>query len=242
MPSQSVIVDPVAYPARNSAYPGLTGASRKGKPNKDHATVRWGLTEAYRRLGGVEGLVAWGRENPTEFYRLLGRLIPAELAVQLKADVTNPAEKTVIIVQAPPATPPRPPGEVNPYYVTKQRSSSAKFVVTAPTCFENGEVVDVESDPSDYEDSLSTPQNPAPRPRRKRRDPNQTHSTSLPSHATEAEGPGVSPQNLKESLQEKSSGPIHGGHQREKPQKFLRRFPVGIANPDNDDLYCDEGG
>lgn len=54
----------------------------KGSLNKTHAVVRWGLTEAYRQLGGVDGLVAWGREHRTEFYQLLGRLIPAEIADQ----------------------------------------------------------------------------------------------------------------------------------------------------------------
>ena len=54
----------------------------KGSLNKTHATVRWGLGEAYRRLGGVDGLVEWGREHQTEFYQLLGRLIPAEIADQ----------------------------------------------------------------------------------------------------------------------------------------------------------------
>ena len=59
------------------------GAGRKrGSLNKTHAVVRWGLTEAYRQLGGVTGLVKWGKRNPTEFYQLLGRLIPAEIADQ----------------------------------------------------------------------------------------------------------------------------------------------------------------
>jgi hypothetical protein len=55
---------------------------KRGSLNKTHAIVRWGLTEAYRQLGGVDGLVKWGRTHPTEFYQLLGRLIPAEIADQ----------------------------------------------------------------------------------------------------------------------------------------------------------------
>lgn len=54
----------------------------KGSINKTHAIVRWGLTEAYRQLGGVDGLVKWGKRHRTEFYQLLGKLIPAEIADQ----------------------------------------------------------------------------------------------------------------------------------------------------------------
>lgn len=61
----------------------------KGSLNKTHAVVRWGLTEAYRRLGGVDGLVEWGKEHRTEFYQLLGRLIPAEIADQHGAGDTK---------------------------------------------------------------------------------------------------------------------------------------------------------
>jgi hypothetical protein len=70
-------------PISASALQANHGKGRpRGSLNKHHAIVRWGLTEAYRRLGGVEGLVKWGKRNPTEFYQLLGRLIPAEIADQ----------------------------------------------------------------------------------------------------------------------------------------------------------------
>lgn len=38
------------------------------------------LTDAFDFMGGVAGLVAWGRQNPTEFYRIWARLIPKEAA------------------------------------------------------------------------------------------------------------------------------------------------------------------
>lgn len=53
---------------------------KRGSVNKTHAIVRWGLTEAYRQLGGVDGLVKWGKTHRTEFYTLLCKLIPAEIA------------------------------------------------------------------------------------------------------------------------------------------------------------------
>ena len=65
--------------------PKLANAGKgrpKGSPNKTGAVIRWGLVEAYRRLGGVDGLVKWGKRKPDLFYPLLGRLIPAEIADQ----------------------------------------------------------------------------------------------------------------------------------------------------------------
>jgi hypothetical protein len=63
----------------------LTNAGKgrpRGSPNKIHASVRWNLLEAYRRLGGVEALTAWGKANPHLFYPLLKSLIPCEIADQ----------------------------------------------------------------------------------------------------------------------------------------------------------------
>lgn len=38
------------------------------------------VLEAFHRLGGVDSMVMWAVENPTEFYRIASRLIPTELA------------------------------------------------------------------------------------------------------------------------------------------------------------------
>jgi hypothetical protein len=51
-----------------------------GSKNIATASIRWGFAEAYRLLGGVEGLVKWGKEKPDLFYPMLKSLIPAELA------------------------------------------------------------------------------------------------------------------------------------------------------------------
>ena len=53
---------------------------RYGSKNKSTESIRWGIVEAYRQLGGVDGLVKWGRENPDAFYPMLTKLLPAELA------------------------------------------------------------------------------------------------------------------------------------------------------------------
>jgi len=89
---------------KESAKSRAIHIARTGRPagskNKDHATVRWGLVEAYRQLGGVDGLVAWGRENPNLFYPLLGKLIPAEMQDtkvpdQIRVLVYGPQGETV---------------------------------------------------------------------------------------------------------------------------------------------------
>ena len=50
----------------------------KGVPNKVTATAKENLLAVFTRLGGTAGMADWARENPTEFYKLYGKLIPAE--------------------------------------------------------------------------------------------------------------------------------------------------------------------
>ena len=60
---------------------GLPGPGRpRGLPNKWNRGARAALQMAFDRLGGVDGLVAWGRKNPGDFYRLYSRLASAEPA------------------------------------------------------------------------------------------------------------------------------------------------------------------
>jgi hypothetical protein len=42
--------------------------------------ARDNLAQAFDLMGGVPALIVWGRENPTEFYRIWARLIPKEAA------------------------------------------------------------------------------------------------------------------------------------------------------------------
>ena len=63
----------------------------KGKPkgavNKTTQTVKEAFTLAFGKLQLKQGvnLAEWGEANPTEFYKLCTKLIPA--AVELKADI-----------------------------------------------------------------------------------------------------------------------------------------------------------
>ena len=59
------------------------------KSPKMVAAARENLTLAFDLMGGVPALVAWGRKNPTEFYRLWSRLIPKE---SVEVSATLPLE------------------------------------------------------------------------------------------------------------------------------------------------------
>ena len=65
------------------AHPQVLNKNRGrqvGSKGKVSESIRWGFVEAYRQLGGVDGLVKWGREKPDLFYPLLKALLPHELA------------------------------------------------------------------------------------------------------------------------------------------------------------------
>lgn len=53
---------------------------RKGVENVTTAQCKNALQQAFMQLGGVQGLVEWGRENRGPFYQLWSKLIPAEVA------------------------------------------------------------------------------------------------------------------------------------------------------------------
>lgn len=59
-----------------------TGGRKKGTPNKISLTVKQAVIETFSNLGGIEHMTAWARKQPTEFYRLAGRLIPTEITGQ----------------------------------------------------------------------------------------------------------------------------------------------------------------
>lgn len=60
-----------------------TGGRAKGTPNKITATVRETFERVFNALqeGGTADLESWAKENPTEFYKLVSKLIPAELSI-----------------------------------------------------------------------------------------------------------------------------------------------------------------
>lgn len=56
-----------------------TGGRQRGIPNKLTGTFREAVRVVYEGLGGHVAFLAWAKENPSEFYRLAARLIPAEV-------------------------------------------------------------------------------------------------------------------------------------------------------------------
>lgn len=57
-----------------------TGGRQAGTPNRITRAFREAVQVAYDAIGGDEAFAAWARANPTEFYRIAARLIPAEIA------------------------------------------------------------------------------------------------------------------------------------------------------------------
>lgn len=57
------------------------GGRKKGTPNKVTATIKEALTTAFEKLGGTQSLVSWGQANPTEFYKLWGKLAPHDVQI-----------------------------------------------------------------------------------------------------------------------------------------------------------------
>lgn len=55
-----------------------TGGRKPGAPNKVTTSVKEALVQAFDKLGGVPALVKWGRENPTEFYKIWTKILPAQ--------------------------------------------------------------------------------------------------------------------------------------------------------------------
>lgn len=67
------IVDPKALGVKQQTIAA-------SKTPKKMADARQSLADAFELMGGVPGLVRWGKRNPTEFYRIWARLIPKEAA------------------------------------------------------------------------------------------------------------------------------------------------------------------
>jgi len=56
-----------------------TGGRKPGSVNKVTASVKAALSEAFERLGGVDGLVAWAASNKDTFYTMWSKSMPKEL-------------------------------------------------------------------------------------------------------------------------------------------------------------------
>jgi hypothetical protein len=53
-----------------------------GIPNRTTVSVKAALEAAFQGLGGVPALIAWGQQEPSEFYRLWGKLLPRNVTIE----------------------------------------------------------------------------------------------------------------------------------------------------------------
>ena len=51
-------------------------------PNRVTVSVKAALEAAFLGLGGVPALIAWGQQEPGEFYRLWGKLLPRNVTIE----------------------------------------------------------------------------------------------------------------------------------------------------------------
>jgi len=56
-----------------------TGGRQVGTPNKVTASVKAAFAQAFDEMGGAQALVTWGKDNPTDFYKLASKLIPLDV-------------------------------------------------------------------------------------------------------------------------------------------------------------------
>ncbi len=76
--------------------PNAGKGRKKGSLNKVTASVKEALTQAFDGVGGVDSLIAWGREDPAAFYALWSRMLPHEVnhsGVNPLADMLRAAEE-----------------------------------------------------------------------------------------------------------------------------------------------------
>lgn len=71
------------------------GGRQKGTPNKTTASVKAALVAAFDELGGTGNLVAWAKENPTEFFKLWAKLLPTEVKLDGPVQVEQVCEVVV---------------------------------------------------------------------------------------------------------------------------------------------------
>lgn len=70
---------PTKRPRGKQKGTAKSGGRKKGTPNVKSVEIKAAITSAFDQLGGVKNLVLWAQRNPTEFYKLWGKLLPKEI-------------------------------------------------------------------------------------------------------------------------------------------------------------------
>ena len=77
------------YEAMNETLVSLADASERMpvriRREFDRKRVAEAFESAFEMIGGVQRLAVWAHENPTEFFKLFGRMLPTGTQVDLNA-------------------------------------------------------------------------------------------------------------------------------------------------------------
>jgi hypothetical protein len=57
------------------------GGRKPGSKNKVSRTVKENVIACFDAIGGISAMTEWAKANPTEFFRLYGRLLPIETQI-----------------------------------------------------------------------------------------------------------------------------------------------------------------
>lgn len=77
----------------------------KGQPNHQHTEAKWCLNEVFRLCGGIDGMLRWAKECPSEFYPLFIRaMVPKPL------EIASDGQQITLVIQrlSDPPVPPAP--------------------------------------------------------------------------------------------------------------------------------------
>lgn len=66
---------------------GNPKGKKKGQVSKFTSSFKEALRIAFDGIGGPAHLMEWARDNPTEFYKIMARLIPVEVTGSLQHTV-----------------------------------------------------------------------------------------------------------------------------------------------------------
>lgn len=62
------------------------GGRKKGTPNKITGSMKQALHTVFEKRGGIQALLDWSNDEPTEFYKGCFKLIPQEIAIDPEAN------------------------------------------------------------------------------------------------------------------------------------------------------------
>jgi hypothetical protein len=70
--------------------PRPEGAGRRaGVPNRTTASIKAMFEEVIERLGGPDALETWAKENPTEFWKCVSKLLPKDVTVDVNVNIAE---------------------------------------------------------------------------------------------------------------------------------------------------------